>query len=103
MSCLWKVKRRSCLSPWRLRSLPVIRLSIATTAEAPSARTRSHRCDPRNPEPPRTTTRLFSNVPAICGAALTLQFVEGHLPRQERLVLLQHEIDALSDVLRDRH
>src|SRR5882724_10673820 len=38
-------------------SLPVIRLSSARTSQ-PSASSRSHKCDPRNPAPPVTTARI---------------------------------------------
>src|SRR5258708_4798461 len=38
-------------------SLPVIRVSSARTSH-PSARNRSHQCDPRNPAPPVTTALI---------------------------------------------
>ena len=42
-----------------LSVLPVTRLSTATTSY-PSASSRSHRCDPRNPAPPVTNARAMS-------------------------------------------
>src|SRR3954469_22105034 len=42
-----------------LSTEPVTRLST-TTPSSPRASSESHRCDPRNPPPPLTTTRAIS-------------------------------------------
>src|SRR5579883_2300362 len=45
-----------------LSVLPVMRLSITTTSK-PSANSRSHRCEPRNPAPPVTSARGMAATP----------------------------------------
>src|SRR4051794_15922126 len=46
-----------------LSTEPVTRLSRTTTS-SPRASNESHRCDPRKPPPPLTTTRAISELPA---------------------------------------
>ena len=50
--------KRSCPSRWATLSLDPVERSSRHTTVSPRSTRRSHRCEPRNPAPPATTTRL---------------------------------------------
>src|SRR5512137_1163036 len=77
-----------------------MRLSTPSTLH-PSRRNRSERWLPMNPAAPRMTTRL----PAMGGGRLPLpvEFVQRELAGERGAVFLEDEVDALPDVLGDRH
>src|SRR5262249_31290089 len=102
MSCIKKPMRAST----RFFFAPVERSSTASTEAAPSARQRSERCEPTKPAPPRTTTCLPCIDEAMAcrySPRVELDLVESGLAGQNVLVLLEHQIDSLADVLSDRN
>src|SRR5512140_442850 len=99
MSCLRNSNPGRPRSVLRFCSAPVRKLSTATTA-APSSSSRSHRWEPTKPAPPSTAAR-FPRM-AVTGASLG-QLVERRLAGQLSLVLVEHQIDPLPDVLGHGH
>src|SRR5574342_909765 len=99
MSASTNSKRGSRERDSRFARAPVMKLSTPTTRR-PSATSRSQRWLPRNPAAPRTAARDSAMGPPLL---LSREVVERELAGQGRAVLLQHQVDALPDVLGHRH
>src|SRR5436190_11914888 len=69
LEMLWRrnVKRGLACRCWRLTGLPVMKLSRQTTS-CPSARKRSHRCEPMKPAPPVMRVRMGCSLPRLAFA-----------------------------------
>src|SRR5262249_59510558 len=95
----WRINSKSRKSRrWRiLARLPLKKLSRQITS-CLSRRSRSHRCDPRNPAPPVTSVRTYPPPPAIlldCAHTRKLATVAGQFCDRKPLLFQ----DTLAPIL----
>src|SRR5690348_12174350 len=71
-----------------LRRVPVKKLSAQITV-APAASSRSHRCEPRKPAPPVTSTRVSRRMLTCCSLAGAILFDRLRLVRDAESSVLE--------------